>query len=144
MDLVHAGTPPPPMPHHAAFANARARAASAATGPMPVATWGYERDVPAPACPPSRAPSGLPAHAPSAYGYSPAVAASYPSAGRQYAGYAPQQVVNAPVYRAPQHASPYYQDAQYAPQGLSPYASGGAVAAQPRRNTPGGRRMTAA
>ncbi|KAI0371945.1 hypothetical protein BV20DRAFT_131733 [Pilatotrama ljubarskyi] len=78
VDLICAGAAPPsPRPSHRGAAppvatevsfslagSARARAASAVVaaghGPMPVPTWGYERDVPPPMCRPpasSRRPS---------------------------------------------------------------------------------------
>ncbi|KAI0635164.1 hypothetical protein C8Q77DRAFT_686246 [Trametes polyzona] len=110
VDLIRAGTAPPSpypgraVPHHQqqqqqpqpdafSFAGiARARAASSAVhAPMPVATWGYEREVPAPVCPPYASSStsssaaaaarrpGPGAQPPSAYGYAPS--------GPQYAYY---------------------------------------------------------
>ncbi|KAI0826619.1 hypothetical protein BC628DRAFT_244831 [Trametes gibbosa] len=95
VELIRAGAAPPspapsPYPGRAPAAvpagvsfslagNARARAASAVMGPgrapMPVPTWGYERDVPAPTCPPSsrraHGPVAAPqyAYGPSAYGH---------------------------------------------------------------------------
>ncbi|KAI0764967.1 hypothetical protein C8Q74DRAFT_1318493 [Fomes fomentarius] len=145
------------------FRTARARAASAVipNPPMPIATWGYERDVPPPTCPPSRR---TPQHAygppptmvgPSAYAYAlpPAPTSQYPQqAGpqhhlhphAQYPGQYPshshshgaptiqyQHHSGAPMRAALPHAS--------APQPQPPFVGGQA----PRRSGPGNRRMTA-
>ena len=101
---------------------------------MPVATWGYEKDVPPPVCP---------------VGMSPAVPALVPVSG---AGAAPPR---AAYPQRHQYPTPQYPVAH--PHG-SYYAHGGAsqfhapapvpqttyVGGQARRNGAGGRRLTAA
>ncbi|KAI0653935.1 hypothetical protein C8Q70DRAFT_1048261 [Cubamyces menziesii] len=123
VDLIRAGAAPPsPYPGRASTSsrpqahapvsfslagNARARAASAVVTPrqppVTVPTWGYERDVPPPTCPPGASSS-------SAYSRP-----SHPAASGPHAGY---------VYAHPSSAVAYPQapaQAQYYPHG---YASG--------------------
>ncbi len=173
IDLIQAGSPPPAAyPAHAGFvASVRARASSAAvmsTMPMPITpstvpTWGYERDVPPPTCPPgSRRPSQAiyasgSVVGPSTYAYAPAPIAgpstSYPGSGMQYP---PAHQHHRERVAAPhQHLQPVatYPGPHYA-YGTPAFHAGAAarlpqpaiVGAQPaaRRSTPGGRRMTAA
>ena len=165
MELINAGTPPPPTPSHPATASMRARAASAVMvagkAPMPstVPTWGYERDVPPPACPPSSS-SRRPSHGPSAYAYV-HPAAQGPSAVAYPPGFAPSGYPAAPQH---QHLAPYYPGQHYAqgagavqyvhphayhhaaspPAAPVPHPSFVGAQGQARRNAPGGRRMTAA
>ncbi|KAH9920008.1 uncharacterized protein BXZ73DRAFT_92022 [Epithele typhae] len=129
MTLIHAGTPPPPQLAVSA-ASMRARAASAAVPSkpiLPVATWGYEREVP-PRC------------------ARPRLSAAYPAGPSGPAYGAPSRHAGPPS--AYGHAQPqYYQ--QYHGQHLHPYAvpepvpQGALVASHARRNAPGARRMTA-
>ncbi|KAI0674300.1 hypothetical protein C8Q78DRAFT_967623 [Trametes maxima] len=163
VDLIRAGTAAPAHPHspspypgrtpaapqHISFSlagNARARAASAAICPsrhvpMPVPTWGYERDVPAPVCPPAGASPRPSAHP---HPHPHAAAPSYPHA--QSAGIAPYPT--APRSGAP--GASYPQSAQYPhhqyPQAPSPglLVPGTLGGAQAQKRAAGSRRMTAA
>ncbi|RPD79109.1 hypothetical protein L226DRAFT_438573, partial [Lentinus tigrinus ALCF2SS1-7] len=116
MDLFYAGSPPPPPSQHLASAHASATfRARAPSTPMPYATWGYERDVPPPVCPPVRRPSrdvqGPPGTmvGPSAFAYAqvPALAPSA-SSGMQY------QQQQQQLYRLPpQHVLAPQQQQHY-------------------------------
>ncbi|KAI0646304.1 hypothetical protein C8Q79DRAFT_926301 [Trametes meyenii] len=155
VDLIRAGTAPPspsPYPSPAAAppqisfslaGNARARARSTVLGPsrhapMPVPTWGYESDVPAPACPPAGS-----SPRPSAYAASPYLHA-------QSAGIAPYPT--APHAYAYASGQPHAQGAQYhhrqqqqQPHALSPglLVPGPLGGAQAQKRAAGSRRMTA-
>ncbi|EIW55719.1 uncharacterized protein TRAVEDRAFT_59954 [Trametes versicolor FP-101664 SS1] len=151
VDLIRAGTAPA-APHpagraapHISFSlagNARARAASSVvppgSTPMPVPTWGYEREVPAPVCPPSSS-RGPAAYPPSAYAYPQAPVAAAP----QYVY--PQAPVVAPPYPYGQPPSAYqhgHHHAGYAPRVAVPNVPE-LVHGQAQRRAAGSRRMTA-
>ena len=125
--------------------------------PSPVATWGYERDVPPPACPPaSRRPSQAgyapgSVVGPSAHAYAAAPATgpsmSYPGASIQYPYphhfvTAPHQypVANYPGQYPVYGTNAYQASAAARVPGHQPSIAGGQAS---RRSAPGGRRMTA-
>ncbi|OJT07066.1 hypothetical protein TRAPUB_2098 [Trametes pubescens] len=150
VDLIRAGTTshpgraPPQIPFSLAC-SARARATSSVvppgSTPMPVATWGYEREVPAPVCPPSSS-RGPAAYPPSAYAYPQA-----PAAAPQY-GY-PQAPMAAPQYpyvSAPGQPPSAHQHGHHHAgydQRVAVPAVPELVHGQAQRRAAGSRRMTA-
>ncbi|OSD08015.1 hypothetical protein PYCCODRAFT_378331 [Trametes coccinea BRFM310] len=155
VDLIRAGAGPRSHPRHASpgraqppsahdsfslASSARARAFSTAVvaghSPMPVATWGYERDVPPPACPPG-APLARPGRSEQHPGYAYAQAPSPMS----YA--APQYPYGYPT--APQHPGAYYHQHQPVIHPGPSAAPGTLVGGrgQAEKRSAGSRRMTA-
>ncbi|KAI9063642.1 hypothetical protein FKP32DRAFT_1611763 [Trametes sanguinea] len=146
VDLIRAAVAavagcPPPHDSFSLASSARARAFSTAVvgghSPMPVATWGYERDVPPPACPPAGASMSRPGRPEQHPGY------AYAQGPSPMAYAAPQYPYGYPT--APQHSSAYYHQHQ-APTYAGPSAAPGTLASgrgQTEKRSAGSRRMTA-